>query len=108
MKILSWEDVWQAARKLADEVRGQGFEYILAVPRGGLVPAAMLSYLLDGLPIYSSPREGQTGIAVDDLVETGLTRDVTLLAMTRFYPNGLHRFVSLFEKEPGGEWIVFP
>lgn len=108
MKVLTWSEVWVRAQRVADMVREERYDYILAVPRGGLVPASMVAYLT-GLPVSCGiPRAGQVALAIDDLVETGKTKDDTMLALSRFAPGAPHRFVTLFDKDPRGEWLVFP
>ncbi|WP_169165918.1 phosphoribosyltransferase [Cellulomonas taurus] len=47
-EILTWDDFGEAARQLAREVVASGFEpdVVIAVARGGLLPAGALSYAL--------------------------------------------------------------
>lgn len=51
---LSWEDVVALTRILAEAVSGVSFDVLLAVSRGGLVPAAVLSSLLDRRNVLSA------------------------------------------------------
>lgn len=46
--VVSWDDAMEASRALAGRIadRGARYDTILAVARGGLVPAGILSYLL--------------------------------------------------------------
>ena len=44
--LLSWDDLDHLVAKLADEV-GRDHDLVLAITRGGLVPAGMLAYRLD-------------------------------------------------------------
>lgn len=44
--IVSWDDLDELVRVLADRLAGQAFDVMLAITRGGLVPAGMLSYRL--------------------------------------------------------------
>lgn len=47
-EILTWDDFGQAARDLANDVLASGFrpDVVIAVARGGLLPAGALSYAL--------------------------------------------------------------
>lgn len=44
--IVSWDDLDGLVRILADRLAGQTFDVMLAITRGGLVPAGMLAYRL--------------------------------------------------------------
>lgn len=44
--IVSWEGLDELVRALADQLTGQVFDVLLAITRGGMVPAGMLSYRL--------------------------------------------------------------
>jgi len=43
--IVSWDDLAEIVVRLADQVRGE-YDVMLAITRGGLVPAGMLAYRL--------------------------------------------------------------
>jgi len=44
--IVSWEELDRLVGRLADQLVGQQFDVLLAITRGGMVPAGMLSYRL--------------------------------------------------------------
>ena len=44
--IVSWEDLDRLVADLADRLMGMTFDVMLAITRGGLVPAGMLAYRL--------------------------------------------------------------
>ena len=44
--IVSWEDLDRLVGDLADRLVGQPFDVMLAITRGGMVPAGMLAYRL--------------------------------------------------------------
>ena len=44
--IVSWEDLDRLVGELADRLVGQPFDVMLAITRGGMVPAGMLAYRL--------------------------------------------------------------
>ncbi len=49
---VSWEQVVSWCEKIATQLKGKDFKSILAIARGGLVPARILSTLLGDLPIW--------------------------------------------------------
>lgn len=52
--VLSWEDVVTLTRTLAARIGAVPFDAVLAVSRGGLVPAAVLCSLLDRRNVLSA------------------------------------------------------
>lgn len=132
---VSWDDVHRDARALAGRLRDKGpFTGIVAVARGGLVPAAILSRELDIKLVETvcvssydgrAQREldilkglsgdGSGWLVVDDLVDSG----ATARAVRGMLP-GAH-YATLFAKPAGralvdtyvaevdqAVWIIFP
>lgn len=115
--ILSWDDVQRDARRLATQLATHPpFNGVIAIPRGGLVPAAVLAreldiHLIETLCIVSydhqdrgqpnvlkgveSAGDGSGWLLVDDLVDTGGTAEVA----RRLLP-GAH-FACLYAKPEG-------
>ena len=44
--VVSWDDLDRLVASLADQLAGQRFDVLLAITRGGMVPAGMLAYRL--------------------------------------------------------------
>jgi xanthine phosphoribosyltransferase len=136
MKIFyRWEDFDRDCRELAEIIKINKVEYtkIIAVTRGGLFVAGMMSHFLKRVPIdtvclssYDGDNQGKMNILkrngsdekvliCDDVVDTGNTAK----ELREMYPNGklvvLH-YKSL--KSPGvkpdyfisdtNDWIVYP
>lgn len=103
---LSWDDVDQLAGKLAGvvvkSVSDRDLQWpirLYGVPRGGLhVAAAIRSHLRHGFELVDLP--GKAHYIVDDLIDTGATRDVYRVN----YPNT--PFLTLLENP--SKWFVFP
>lgn len=106
---LTWHDVELAADALAKRHSAKPPTGVFGIPRGGVVPAAMVAARL-GVPIATS---GQPGVlVVDDLVDSGRT-------LSRWLEAG-HRADALFVKPEAGAahcapravpvsgWVVFP
>lgn len=135
VQFLTWEDIHRDTRLLAALLKEKGpFQGILAVARGGLVPAALLAHELD-CPLvdtvcvssYSGRRQGEIRVlkrpdgdgdgwlVVDDLVDTGATFQIIRAMMPKAYfttlyakPNGeaaVDSFVTAMDQDV---WIVFP
>ncbi|KKJ77860.1 xanthine phosphoribosyltransferase [Kiloniella litopenaei] len=133
---VSWEQLHRDAKALSWRLMNEGpFEGILAVTRGGLVPAAIIARELDIRLIdtvcivsYSSdnkqgelkvlkdaPKESKGWLIVDDLVDTGKTAR----AVREMMPDA--HFATLYAKPAGRDivdsfitevsqdtWIYFP
>ena len=105
MKIkLTHEDVEEAVAKLAETISAYGMERVpmprvYPIPRGGIPIAYMLQGHLP-LPIVDSP--DQADIFIDDLVDSGATREKYNLA----YPDV--PFYAAFDKRDYEGWLVFP
>ena len=135
---VSWEDFHAHAQLLASKIRSSGtdFNRIVAVSRGGLLPAGLLAYDLDirncetiNMSSYDGNRmrgddeielsaalsglDART-LIVDDLSDSGRTFRI----LREIYPQAV--FASVYCKEKGkdavdvfavempDEWIVFP
>jgi len=111
-KVLSWAELQARCRAVADEVaKPPGVQCVAGVPRGGLVPAAIIAERLR-LPLVSIDAVealGRRVLVVDDLIDSGATA-------ARFVDRCA--FVALFRKpwSPFQEcasftvdrWLVFP
>lgn len=89
---LSHRDVQAAVRALAERYTPRP---VFGVPRGGCVPAAMLAGIWQ-TPLLDRPETGC--LVVDDLVDSGATRD--------HYEQ--YVFDALYHKAEGDGWLVFP
>lgn len=102
---LSWERFGEATRALAEAVYADGYrpDIVLAVARGGLLPAGAVAYLLDVKNVFTMNVEFYTGVeqplempvmlppildavdikgakvlVVDDIADTGRTLELVL------------------------------
>lgn len=74
---VGWDEVTDLVNIIACniEASGQNIDYIYGVPRGGLVPAVMLSHRL-GVPLIHELDDKQVlgkTLIVDDIYDTGRT-----------------------------------
>jgi xanthine phosphoribosyltransferase len=131
---VTWNQLQRLCRELAGRLAGQEWKGILAVTRGGLVPAAIMAreldiHLIDTVCVSSydwqikgEPAElkrpegdGEGWLMVDDLVDTGSTAKL----LRQWFPKA--RFVTVFAKPKGrplvddcvaeveqDTWVLFP
>jgi len=131
----SWQEIHQAAQGLAQAIRGDGpWHMIVAITRGGMVPAAILAAELDirrietiAIASYDGQRQetprvlkacegsGDGCLVVDDIVDTGKTAEIvrTLLPEACFVtiyakPDGAPFIDHCAAKIPQNVWITFP
>lgn len=115
MFYVSWEAFHRATKELARQLLGQNFTAIVAVSRGGLVPAAIIARelnirVLDSICVASYQHDKQGSLSVlkdasladseqllivDDLVDTGETAK----ALRERFPKA--RFVTVYAKPQG-------
>lgn len=121
-RIYTWEE-FNKDIKLVEDFAKQyinvvGLKNIYGVPRGGLVPAVVLSYRL-GLPIILDKEKiSRRTIIVDDIIDSGKTmvkldgqiKGKSTFALSLFYNEGVSAYKPVFYANKKGvdEWIVFP
>lgn len=134
---ISWEDFHQHTKILSQKLKTQGkYDKIIAVSRGGLIPAGIIAYELDirnneaiNFSSYDNDEQRKTKdiefeahvgdvdektLIVDDLADSGRTFEV----LRKYYPQAT--FVTVYAKQKGAAqvdvyakdvpdvWIVFP
>ncbi len=72
VKVLSWQDIHDLIDELVPQVLCQNVQFISGVPRGGLIPAVLLSHACD-IPFTSNTTflQNETVLVVDDIVDSG-------------------------------------
>lgn len=116
-RTFSWTEFQGVVKALSLTITSAGtdFSTIAGIPRGGLVPAVMLSHALD-VPLIPLPLAGEKTIVVDDITDYG----ETFLGLTKTLPHGAHT-ASLLHKPrskfrphfigqivANDDWVVFP
>ncbi len=84
---LSWKYIDNAIIDLEEKLSNTHIDSIIGIPRGGLIPAVMLSHRLNK-PLYLFPNKKQTGsvMLVDDIVDSGHTLKQHLSYILSNYP----------------------
>ncbi len=98
--------------KIADFLKDKHITKIYGVPRGGLVPAVMLSHLLE-LPLILDKGEiDEETVIVDDIVDTGKTilkLPRKALIVSLFYKPHSMIIPDFYAREVANtEWVIFP
>lgn len=113
---LTWNDINNLINKLANEVSQSPVppNYITGLPRGGLIPAVMLSHKLN-IPfvnvsmIRALPRVDV--LVVDDIADSGETLEQYKMyqtAVLHYKMQSEHIPTYYVEETPNEAWIVYP
>ena len=133
---ITWTQIKEASRMIADNARDMGYDAVIGIQRGGLVPAVIISHELD-IPMHSikcSLRD-HTGTAtninfdsklkylcVDDINDTGdtcnfldelfdqhnLTVDYAVLHDNIPSNFSVDYWYEKINKDENPSWIVYP
>ena len=118
-RYLSWQDVEEAVERLATNIIASKKEIVnvVGLPRGGLIPAVMLSHKLN-VPFISEDDEADTGegytLVVDDICDSGNTLQEyqdyeDILTVTLHHKTSACVEPSFWWRlAPENEWIVYP
>jgi len=112
---LTWGDIEMLIHDLCAQIVMSGIqiEHIYGLPRGGLIPAVIVSHKL-GIPMTQDPNQPNT-LIVDDICDSG----ETFKKLNQQYPNvefaclhfKPHTSVfhpTFFTKFHSNDWIVYP
>ena len=134
---VTWDQLHRDARLLAETLMPRGpFKGIVAITRGGLIPAAIIARELDcrlietvcvvtydeeqaGLPLVLKhpvgAGDGEGFLIIDDLVDSGVTAQLVRHLLPRAYfaclyakPAGRPATDSFVVEVPQETWILFP
>lgn len=135
--VISWEDFHKHTKELAQKIKTSGkYNKIIAISRGGLIPAGIISYELDirdtqaiDVSSYDGENQRQNNdvivkadiknvdektLIIDDISDTGRTFEL----VHHLYPKA--KLASVYAKSTGikavdiyggqvpDKWIVFP
>lgn len=93
----TWEDLNRSVRFITNRVKELDFQprAVTGIPRGGLIPAVMLSHQLDIPFIARIPKESMEILVVDDIIFTGhsmhnFLENVPYSPFTKFRTASIH------------------
>ena len=114
---ITWEEYNQTVKNLAKSIIKSlvTFDYICGIARGGLIPAVMLSHILEK-PLISQNQllYGPTTLVVDDIADSGKTLYNysgydKIYTATVFFKACSSVVPNFYGKEVDPEhWIMFP
>lgn len=117
--FLSWKWVDNQINTIGDKLEGEELEFVAGIPRGGLIPAVMISHTFGIKYIsYTSakqlPKElREKTLVVDDIADTGvslkeadeigfMTATLAMRSTTKTTPLFYGEFIN------DEKWLVFP
>tara|TARA_R110001592_G_scaffold225404_1_gene481323 strand:- start:5354 stop:5758 length:405 start_codon:yes stop_codon:yes gene_type:complete len=119
---MSWKWVDDQIDELAKRLKSRELRYISGIPRGGLIPAIMLSHKLNVtyIPFDEAKKFGRHDLRfknedillVDDICDSGVTmkdyapRFITATLCMRYVSETIPEYYG--EKIEDDRWLVFP
>ena len=120
--FMSWKWVDDQIEELAERLKDKKLRYISGIPRGGLIPAIMLSHKLGVtyIPFDEAKKFGRHDLRfknedillVDDICDSGVTmkdyapRFITATLCLRYISETIPEYYG--EKIEDDRWLVFP
>ena len=120
--FMSWKWVDDQIDELAKRLKDKKLRYISGIPRGGLIPAIMLSHKLGVtyIPFDEAKKYGRHNLSykneeillVDDICDSGVTmkdyatRFITATLCMRYISETIPEYYG--EKIEDDRWLVFP
>jgi hypoxanthine phosphoribosyltransferase len=111
---LSWDDIKTAVESLAYQIKKSNIEIskIKGLQRGGLIPAVMLSHLLD-IPMTENKIVSSDVLIVDDICDTGETlspykQTNNPIATIHHKQTAIVEPTFYYSLTPQDKWLVYP
>ena len=120
--FMSWKWVDDQIEELAERLKDKKLRYISGIPRGGLIPAIMLSHKLGVtyIPFDEAKKYGRHDIRfknedillVDDICDSGVTLEKApgvWTAVLHYKPHTSCFQPSMWaDIHEGNEWLIYP
>ena len=109
---LDWQYIDDAVTNLAHQIKSSGLniEHIFGMPRGGLIPAVMLSHKLN-IPLFKTGMILDNKVLiVDDICDSGVTLqkyNVTT-ATIHYKQSAMVEPNFYYSLTPEDKWLVYP
>ena len=102
---VSWQDIEGIISNIFHKIENIKFDYVYGIPRGGLIPAVMMSHALN-IPLLTdiSKHNGKKILIVDDINDSGTTLRIQQAVFNMFNIDVV--VVTLFKRE-GSKYVEF-
>lgn len=113
---LTWQDIENDINILCDKLKDRKFQFITGLPRGGLIPAVLVSHNLDitykSLNLSKAITEGKY-LLIDDIADSGETLidkkyDGYIKATLHYKKHSLIKPDYYAREIPNDVWLVYP
>jgi hypoxanthine phosphoribosyltransferase len=110
---INWRTFHGLCEELADKIAHAKFKSVYGYPRGGLIPATIISHYLN-IPLITELDENAgvyETILIDDIADSGKTLkalDHKVRTATLFVNKNRCKYYPDFFVEETSNWIVFP
>lgn len=114
--FLTWQDIENDINILCDKLKDRKFQFITGLPRGGLIPAVLVSHNLDitykSLNLSKAITEGKY-LLIDDIADSGETLidkkyDGYIKATLHYKKHSLIKPDYYAREIPNDIWLVYP
>ena len=110
-RFITWDYIETAIDDIASQVKSSGLDiqYIYGMPRGGLIPAVMLSHKLDIPLLKVGMVLNNKVLIIDDICDSGLTLHKYNLPTATIHTKETASVQPTFHYEMiDKDWIVYP
>ena len=112
---LSWDDINKLVDQLTNKITTQHpqIDSIAGLPRGGLIPAVMLSHRL-ALPLVEVENISKNTLIVDDICDSGKTlkqfqfEENIYTAVIHYKKSAIYKPNFYWDYADENKWIVYP
>lgn len=109
--FIDWETYINQINKMCFIVRDKGFKSVAGLPRGGLIPAVMVSHSLN-IPLVSIEDADTETLIVDDICDSGntlkrLNFKQPVAVLHKRYNSEYHP-TYIVETIKTDDWIIYP
>lgn len=115
----TWNQLGLDIKKIAKQLKLNDWVAIYGLPRGGLIPAVMLSHQLN-IPLILNPKDiTNSTIVIDDISDSGKTleelskdwkrRNITPVIITLWIAKGTKYMPNMYIRvKERDSWVIYP